>query len=106
MVNGLQEMDSNGVAALSLMTGMTPTTHSKHISIRDGEQTLVDDYALIQKKDRAGSDGKNIKCPECGHVQRVYHLAWSALSCTSCKQMIPKYNGWMIDQLDTWRTPR
>ena len=99
MVSGLQEMDSNGVTALSLMIGMTPTTHSKHISIRDGKQTLVDDYALIQKKDRTGRAGKNIKCPECGHVQRAYHLAWSAASCHSCAQMIPKYNGWLIDQL-------
>ncbi len=85
---------------------MTPTTHSKHISVRDGEQTLIDDYAQIQKKDRAGGNGKNIKCPECGHVQRTYHLAWSKASCHGCAQMIPKYNGWLIDQLDTWMTPR
>ena len=38
-------------------------TGTKHISIRDGEQTVMEDYALIQKKDRAGTDGKNIKCP-------------------------------------------
>jgi len=85
---------------------MTPTTHSKHISVRDGEQTLIDDYAQIQKKDRAGGNGKNIKCPECGHVQRTYHLSWSKCSCHGCKQSIPKYNGWLIDQLDTWMTPR
>ena len=85
---------------------MTPTTHSKHISVRDGKETLIDDYAQIQKKDRAGGNGKNIKCPECGHVQRTYHLAWSKASCHGCAQMIPKYNGWLIDQLDTWMTPR
>ena len=99
MVSGLQEMDSNGAAALSLMIGMTPTTHSKHISIRDGKQTLVDDYALIEKKDRTGRAGKNIKCPECGHVQKTYHLAWSKCSCSGCSQYFPKYNGWLIDQL-------
>ena len=85
---------------------MTPTTHSKHISVRDGKETLIDDYAQIQKKDRAGGNGKNIKCPECGHVQRTYHLAWSKASCHGCAQMIPKYNGWLIAQLDTWMTPR
>ena len=85
---------------------MTPTTHSKHISVRDGKETLIDDYAQIQKKDRAGGNGKNIKCPECGHVQRTYLLAWSKASCHGCAQMIPKYNGWLIDQLDTWMTPR
>ena len=88
------------------MVLMTPTTHSKHISVRDGKETLIDDYAQIQKKDRAGGNGKNIKCPECGHVQRTYHLAWSKASCHGCAQMIPKYNGWLIDQLDTWMTPR
>ena len=88
------------------MTGMTPTQSYRHISIRGDNTTLVDDYALIKKKDRTGRDGKNIKCPECGHVQRTYHLAWSAASCHGCAQMIPKYNGWLIDQLDTWMTPR
>ena len=81
-------------------------TGTKHISIRDGEQTVMEDYALIQKKDRAGSDGKNIKCPECEHTTRIYGLAWSALRCPHCKATPPKYNGWLIDQLDTWRTPR
>ena len=85
---------------------MTPTTHSKHISVRDGKGTLVDDYAQIQKKDRAGSNGKNIKCPECGQDQRTYHLAWSKCSCHGYRQYIPKYNGGLIDQLDTWMTPR
>ncbi len=81
-------------------------TAMKHISIRGEKQTLVDDYAQIQKKDRATRNGKNIKCPECGHVQRTYHLAWSENPCHGCKQYIPKYNGWLIDQLDTWKTPR
>ncbi len=81
-------------------------TGTKHISIRDGEQTVMEDYALIQKKDRAGSDGKNIKCPSCKKNSRIYNLAWSALRCPHCKATPPKYNGWLIDQLDTWRTPR
>jgi len=81
-------------------------TGTKHISIRDGEQTVMEDYALIQKKDRAGSDGKNIKCPECEYTTRIYGLAWSTYPCPHCKATPPKYNGWLIDQLDTWRTPR
>ena len=35
-----------------MITGM------KHISIREGEQTMTEDYALIKKKDRAGFDGR------------------------------------------------
>jgi ribosomal protein S27E len=106
MANGLHDMDSNGVAALFLTPGTQMINGSKHISIRDGEQTVIDDYALIQKKDRAGSDGKNIMCPHCESVRRIYHLAWSELTCQSCKTSVPKYNGWLIDQLDTWKTPR
>ena len=55
---------------------MTPTTHTKHISIRGREQAVTENYALIEKKDRAGSDGKNIKCPWCESVQRIYNLRW------------------------------
>ena len=43
-------MDSNGVAALFLTPGTEMINGSKHISIRDGEQIVIDDYALIQKK--------------------------------------------------------
>ena len=31
-----------------------------------------------------------IKCPECGHVGRVYHFGWSALGCTECKAIVDK----------------
>ena len=81
-------------------------TAMKHISIRGGEQTMTEDYALIKKKDRAGFDGKNIMCPSCEHTSRIYNLAWSALTCQHCGVSSPKYNGWLIDQLDTWQTPR
>ncbi len=81
-------------------------TAMKHISIRGGEQTMTEDYALIKKKDRAGFDGKNIMCPHCERTSRIYNLAWSSLTCPSCKADVPKYNGWLIDQLDTWQTPR
>ena len=83
-----------------MITGM------KHISIQGDKQTMTEDYALIKKKDRAGLDGKNIMCPHCEHTARIYNLAWSSLTCLSCKADVPKYNGWLIDQLDTWRTPK
>ena len=85
---------------------MTPLQGTKHISITGGEQTVTEDYALIKKKDRAGSDGKNIMCPKCQKISRIYNLAWSELNCLHCRQWSPKYGGWLIDQLDTWQTPR
>ena len=36
-------------------------TSTKHILINGKEQLITEDYKLIEKKDRAGSNGKNIK---------------------------------------------
>ena len=80
-------------------------TSTKHILINGKEQLITEDYKLIEKTDRAGSNGKNIKCPVCEKTSRIYNLAWSTLNCLHCNQPIDKYD-WMIDQLDTWRTPR
>ncbi len=80
-------------------------TSTKHILINGGKHLVTEDYKLIRKKDRAGSNGKNIKCPHCENVQRTYHLSWSSNSPHACKAAVSKYD-WMIDQLDTWRTPR
>ena len=82
-----------------MITGMT------HISVIEGKQILLEDYALIEKKDRAGSDGKNIKCPHCEKVERIYNLRWQIKTCKFCLVESTKYE-WLIDQLDTWRTPR
>lgn len=80
-------------------------TATKHMRVKGTDLVVLEDYQLIQKKDRAGSNGKNIKCPHCQNVQRAYHLRWSSNSCHSCNADVSKYD-WMIDQLDTWRTPR
>ena len=84
---------------------MTPTTGLKKLIVKGEHVTLLEDYALINKHDRAGRDGKNIKCPHCESIERIYGLAWKTLTCRSCHTDVPKYE-WMIDQLDTWRTPR
>ena len=49
----------------------------------------------VNKYTRAGVNGKSITCPNCLHSERVYHFAWSALSCQTCQQMINK-NLWRI----------
>ena len=43
----------------------------------------------ITRYTRAGQDGKEIMCT-CGAIHRVYHFAWSASVCQSCKQWIEK----------------
>ena len=84
---------------------MTPITHHKHIVVEGDKQTVTEDYALIHKRSRAGKNGKNIMCPVCGHIHRIHHLSWSSLTCTHCGSDVDKYE-WMIDQTDTWRTPK
>ena len=61
--------------------------------------------ALIEKRDRAGHNGKNIKCPHCEKVDRINNLRWKTKTCKFCLVESTKYE-WLIDQLDTWRTPR
>ena len=84
---------------------MTPIQASKKIIVTGGKQKVTEDYALMTKRSRAGKNGKNLKCPQCEHVRRIYHLSWSSLTCPSCKESIDKYE-WLIDLTDTWRTPK
>ena len=46
----------------------------------------------ITRYTRAGRNGKEIECPSCGHIKRVYHFSWYAVTCQGCKQMINKYD--------------
>ena len=45
----------------------------------------------VQKRSRAGNNGKLIVCPKCNESARVFHFSWSALTCQSCQQSINKY---------------
>ena len=88
----------------TIITGLMLTSH-KHISVRGNTHTITEHYAPVAKRTRAGNNGKDIMCPVCGHVARVYHFSWSASQCSNCKTMVNKYE-YLVDQLDTWRTPR
>ena len=48
-------------------------------------------FIEIKKTSRTGKYGRNIQCPHCGHVSRVYHFSWSATSCLGCATMVEKY---------------
>ena len=54
----------------------------------------------VNKRTRAGKNGKCIQCPHCGYKVIVYHFAWSASVCGSwgssgCDRMIEK-NEWLV----------
>ena len=66
--------------------------------------TLVIKNSCVTKYTRAGKNGKQIVCPECDNIRRVYHFNFSGLTCPKCKQSVDKYS-WKVrtiqDQLGT-----
>ena len=57
----------------------------------------------VTRYTRAGKNGKQIVCPECDNIRRVYHFNFSGLTCPKCKQSVDKYS-WKVrtiqDQLE------
>ena len=44
----------------------------------------------VTSRTRAPGSGRLIYCPHCNTWARVYHFAWSALSCRNCGRSVPK----------------
>jgi len=80
-------------------------TSSQKLTVDGDVIVVLESYANVNKYTRAGNNGKNIMCPNCEKVHRVHNFAWSLLNCPHCRSNITKYE-WLVDQLDTWRTPR
>ena len=49
-------------------------------------------FVPIKPSSRTGPYGRLIQCPHCGHIERVYHFAWSAATCQGCHEMVGKYD--------------
>ena len=49
----------------------------------------------VDRYTRAGRNGRQITCPDCGEIARVYHFAWCAITCSGCDRMIDKQH-WLI----------
>lgn len=47
-------------------------------------------FVPITKNARAGKNGKQLCCPYCKFVRRVYHFSFSALECIGCKKDVEK----------------
>ena len=54
-------------------------------------------FSNVNRYTRAGTNGKDILCPECRTWGTVYHFAWSALGCTHCHEMIDKED-WIVEK--------
>ena len=56
-----------------------------------GMITTTVSFKPITKHARANKyKGKHIMCPKCETITKVYHFAWSALTCQCCHTDIDK----------------
>ena len=60
------------------------------------------EYKNVNRYTRAGKDGKFVMCPHCYNddsscdsLERVYHFAWSSMTCTNCTELVDK-NDWLV----------
>ena len=51
--------------------------------------------SYVTKYTRGGKYGKQLVCPECDNIIRIYHFSFSGLTCPKCKQSVDKYN-WKV----------
>ena len=61
----------------------------KDISNKNSEDIYVTRYT------RGGKNGKQLVCPECDNIIRIYHFSFSGLTCPKCKQSVDKYR-WKV----------
>ena len=58
----------------------------------------------VTRYTRGGKNGKQLVCPDCDNIIRIYHFSFSGLTCPQCKQSVAKYD-WKVktiqDQLRT-----
>ena len=60
------------------------------------KQLFIPKYKPVNRYTRAGYYGKNIKCPKCQSVNKVYHFSWSACGCLDCKEIVNKLD-WLVE---------
>ena len=51
--------------------------------------------SCVTKYTRGGKNGKQLVCPECDNIIRIYHFSFSGLTCPQCKQSVDKYD-WKV----------
>ncbi len=49
----------------------------------------------VTRYTRGGKNGKQLVCPECDNIIRIYHFNFSGLVCPKCKQSVDKYS-WKV----------
>ena len=57
--------------------------------------TLVIKNSNVTRYTRGGKNGKQLVCPDCGNIIRIYHFNFTGLTCPQCKQSVAKYD-WKV----------
>ena len=74
-------------------------TNSKSLPKREANaadfKTQTNKNSYVTKYTRGGKYGKQLVCPECDNIIRVYHFSFSGLTCPKCKQSVDKYS-WKV----------
>ena len=72
---------------------------SKSLPRRDANaadfKTQSINNCYVTRYTRGGKNGKQLVCPECGSIRRIYHFNFSGLVCPQCKQSVAKYD-WKV----------
>ena len=71
-------------------------TNSKSLPKREANAADFKDISNNNRKvtryTRGGKYGKQLVCPECSNIIRIYHFSFSGLTCPECKESIDKYD--------------
>ena len=56
---------------------------------------ISNNNSYVTRYTRGGKYGKQLVCPECDNIIRIYHFSFSGLTCPKCKQSVDKYR-WKV----------
>ena len=71
---------------------------SKSLPRRDATTaifSLSNKNCKVTRYTRGGKNGKQLVCPECGSIRRIYPFNFTGLTCPQCKQSVAKYD-WKV----------
>ena len=72
---------------------------SKSLPNREAKTPDYKDISInncnVTRYTRGGKNGKQLVCPECSNIIRIYHFNFSGLTCPQCKQSVAKYD-WKV----------
>ena len=77
------------ITSISLPKREANAADFKDISNKNSKDICVTRYT------RGGKYGKQLVCPECSNIIRIYHFNFSGLTCPQCKQSVDKYR-WKV----------